>query len=159
MKVLDLFCGLKGWSDPFAELGHQVVTSDIEERFGPTIVSDIMDLTAQQVLDAFGGHPPDIILASPPCEKFSVATIGRNWNHDHTPKTDGAREAKVLVQKTLELITQLGGGPLLGTRKPSSDAAENAVHGPVSAHHRDVLPVRRVAHETDGPMGLLAARV
>ena len=47
---------------------------------------------------------PDIIWASPPCTGFSVAVIGRNWNHDKTPKTDSARLGILLVEKTIEII-------------------------------------------------------
>lgn len=49
---------------------------------------------------------PDILWASPPCQGFSVAAIGRNWNHDNTPKTDSARLAMTLAQKTLALIEE-----------------------------------------------------
>ena len=50
---------------------------------------------------------PDVILASPPCEAFSVMTIGRNWTVDHQPKTDKARTAMALVEATRELIDVL----------------------------------------------------
>lgn len=36
-----------------------------------------------------------------------MAVIGRNWNHDKTPKTDSARLAMELVKKTLEIIDQV----------------------------------------------------
>ena len=46
----------------------------------------------------------DVILASPPCEGFSVASIGRHWNHDNTPKTHKAAYSMEIVRKTLEVI-------------------------------------------------------
>ena len=36
---------------------------------------------------------PDIIWASPPCTYFSVASIGKHWNKDNTPKTQEAYPA------------------------------------------------------------------
>lgn len=63
---------------------------------------DINKMTA----DDLPWHP-DLILASPPCEKFSVMTIGRNWTLDHQPKTEGAKEAIKLVQATVRLIHEL----------------------------------------------------
>jgi len=103
VKVLDLFAGLKGWSAAFANRGHEVVTVEINPDFNPTFVVNIGSIDP----DYFAWFAPDIILASPPCQRFSVATIGRNWNHDYTPKTDGAAEAQGLVQHTLEIINRL----------------------------------------------------
>ena len=37
MNVLDLFCGLKGWSKAFKYRGHTVVTVDIERKFNPSL--------------------------------------------------------------------------------------------------------------------------
>lgn len=101
MKVLDLFCGLKGWSEPFLERGHEVVTLDMNPRFNADIQRDILTVTADEL------PVVDVILASPPCEGFSVMQIGRNWNKDHSPKTDKARTAEAIVVATIELIKQL----------------------------------------------------
>jgi hypothetical protein len=49
---------------------------------------------------------PDVILASPPCTAFSVMRIGRNWNHDHTPKNDTARLGLRLLEATLAIIRE-----------------------------------------------------
>lgn len=99
MRVLDLFAGLKGWSEPFAERGHEVFSVDLDERFDVDLHKDIFDLTTEDI-----PWQPDIVLASPPCEKFSVMTIGRNWNKDNTAKNTEAKLAFHLVQNTLLLI-------------------------------------------------------
>lgn len=101
MKVLDLFAGLKGWSQPWADRGHQTFSIDYDTRFDVDAHLDIMDV--EKVIDALP-WAPDVILASPPCEAFSVMTIGRNWTTDHQPKTDKARTAMDLVYATRELI-------------------------------------------------------
>jgi C-5 cytosine-specific DNA methylase len=101
LKVLDLFCGLKGWSAPFAERGHEVVSVDIEGRFDPTICEDVLELGPR----AFGSF--DVILASPPCEAFSVASIGHHWTggmRAYEPRTDHARMSLALVHHTAALI-------------------------------------------------------
>ena len=105
MRVLDLFAGLKGWSDPWKARGHETFSIDLDERFDVDAHLDIMDVEA--VMDALP-WTPDVILASPPCESFSVMTIGRNWNLDHTPKTDKARMAMDLVKATKHLILEIG---------------------------------------------------
>lgn len=97
-----MFCGLKGWSKPFAARGHRAVTLDIESRFTPDICKDILLATAADF-----PAQPDVILASPPCEGFSVMQIGRNWHKDHSPKTDKARTAEAIVVATIELIREL----------------------------------------------------
>jgi hypothetical protein len=102
MKVLDLFAGLKGWSEPFEKRGHEVFTIDNDTKFDVDLHQDIGTLKINQL-----PWKPDIILASPPCEKFSVMTIGRNWNLDNTPKTQVAQDAMDLVSTTLELIENL----------------------------------------------------
>lgn len=108
MRVLDLFCGMKGWSDPAAERGHEVVTLDFEERFEPTICADILEVTAADIVVDGGGHP-DIILASPPCESFSVGSIGKHWTSppENAPKTDEARHGLRILEATIDLIQSL----------------------------------------------------
>ena len=95
VKVFDCFSGFGGdpahsdhggWGNAARARGHEVVTLDYEARFNADIVADIREVTAADL-----PWRPDVVLASPPCEAFSVARIGVNWNHDHTPKTDRAR--------------------------------------------------------------------
>jgi hypothetical protein len=102
MRVLDLFAGLRGWSEPFAARGHEVYSVDLDPRFDVDLHADILTLVADAI-----PWRPDIILASPPCEAFSVMTIGRNWTREHTPKTDKARLAVQLVEATRRLIDEL----------------------------------------------------
>jgi len=123
MKVLDLFSGLRGWSDPWKARGHDVITLDIDPKFDPDLRLDIVEFanTPGSWLDSIRGPDvrwrPDVILASPPCESFSVMTIGRNWtkvdDRDYrlgersTPKTDKAVKALQWVWSTLHVIEVL----------------------------------------------------
>ncbi len=102
LKVLDLFAGLEGWSAPFRERGHEVCSVDIDERFDVDLHADVFELDAADLAGPF-----DIVLASPPCEAFSVLRIGQNWTRDHQPRNDKAREAVRLVQATVDLIAAL----------------------------------------------------
>ena len=114
MRVLDLFCGkegedgLHGWSRAFAQRGHEVVTVDIDPAYHPTFAKDILD--CGQVTFADLG-PFDVVLASPPCDHFSVASIYRNWKEvgeDHLePISPAAEKACEIVRHTLRLIDEL----------------------------------------------------
>lgn len=102
LRVLDLFSGVNGWGDPFRVRGHDVVGIDIEPRCPATIHADLLTFDLDRL-----PWRPDVILASPPCEGFSVMNIGRNWFHDGTPKTDTARLALRLVQRTIDIVSEL----------------------------------------------------
>lgn len=104
MKVFDLFSGLRGWSDPFAARGHEVRTLELDKKFpGITYYEDIIEF-AKDPDKWLKGWRPDIVLASPVCGGFSVLRIGKNWNHDHTPKTEFARHGLAMLNATISLI-------------------------------------------------------
>lgn len=107
MKVLDLFSGLGGWSSAFLQRGHSVTTVDIEPRFKCSLTADVLNLKA---IDLGGAGTYDLILASPPCEAFSVASLGHHWmggKEAYVPRTDAARKAIVLTEHTVHLIRSL----------------------------------------------------
>jgi len=99
MHTLEIFAGTRSFSKVAADRGHKTRTIDNDPRFGTDIVADIRDWSP-------GNHAYDVLWASPPCQGFSVAVIGRNWNHDGTPKTDSARLAMKLAQRTLQIIRE-----------------------------------------------------
>lgn len=106
MKVLDLFAGLEGWSKPFRDRGHEVFTTDIDPRFESDLIGDILDVRPEDF-----PWKPDLVLASPPCETFSVASIGAHWtggSRAYVPKTEAAATGIRLVQRTRWLIRELG---------------------------------------------------
>lgn len=102
LRVVDLFAGLEGWSAAFRDRGHDVFSTDIDPRFDVTLTADIRRLTLRDF-----PWQPDIVLASPPCDAFSVLNIGKNWTHDHYPKTDAARLGLTLLRRTISLIGEL----------------------------------------------------
>lgn len=99
MKVLDLFAGLGGWSEAFKDRGHEVFRVDNNPAFDVELNKDIFELKHNDI-----PWQPDIILASPPCERFSVMVIGRYWTIDHKPKTEDAKLALDLAMHTVDVI-------------------------------------------------------
>lgn len=102
MKVLELFAGTCSFSSASQKLGHIVYTSDYDAQFNTDYCVDIMEFNKYKL-----PFNPDIIWASPPCETFSVASIGYHWNKDNTPKTEQAQIGIDRVLKTLEIIKEL----------------------------------------------------
>jgi len=116
MKVLELFAGSQSISNQFRVNSHECFTVDnfvmfkgkeSSELVNKTSLNiDIMNLTSDMILEKFG--QPDVIWASVPCTKFSVAAIGKHWiKGTNDPKTEGAAEAVKLVEHTLKIIDEL----------------------------------------------------
>lgn len=105
MKVLELFAGTKSFASVAGQLGHQTFTSDFDPKFNTDYIVSILDFDIKKL-----PFKPDVIWASPPCETFSVASIGHHWKGGkgaYVPKTDKAKLGQELVLKTLEIITEL----------------------------------------------------
>jgi len=99
MKVLELFAGSRSVGKACEELGCEVYSSDINSFPDIDYVADIRDFDIDKV-----PFIPDIIWASPPCTYFSVASIGKHWNKDNTPKSDNAMIGVEIVSATLYII-------------------------------------------------------
>ena len=102
LKILELFCGTKSFSKVAEEQGHRCFSIDNNPKFNPSLCISVMDLSINDI-----PFKPDIIWASPPCQCFSVASIGRNWKGNYEPKRDETKVAIELVKTTLDLIKEL----------------------------------------------------
>jgi hypothetical protein len=102
VNILELFAGSRSFSKEAEKLGYKTFTSDIEDFKDIDYVCDIFDFDTTKV-----PFKPNVIWASPPCTFFSVGSIGKHWNKDHTPKTENAKLGMKIVKKTLEIIEKL----------------------------------------------------
>ena len=105
-RVLELFAGHGGWSAPWAEAGHEVVTLDFDPVFETTIVADILEVPLTDF------HDFQVVLASPPCETWSIASLGHHWGtwpdgSSFRPKTPEAEVGIAILKRTVELIEYL----------------------------------------------------
>lgn len=101
MKILELFSGKESFSKVARERGHECFTVDIEKRFSPSLCKDINELELDDI-----PFQPDIVWASPPCQKFSVASLRHHWK-DKKPRHEGTYESLLVVAKTVSLILSL----------------------------------------------------
>ena len=99
IKVLELFAGSRSIGNTAEELGMEVFSSDINDFDKIDYVTDINDFDVSKVT-----FIPDVIWASPPCTFFSVASIGKHWNRDNTPKSENALKGVKYVDSTLSII-------------------------------------------------------
>jgi hypothetical protein len=69
--AIDLFCGLGGWAEGFIMEGYRVIGFDNDPRFakvypGEFVLADVRTLDGRRFKDA------TVIVASPPCQEFSM---------------------------------------------------------------------------------------
>lgn len=121
MRVLEMFCGTKSVGKVAKRMGHDVTSLDIEERYKPTILVDVLKWDYKKFKP---GHFY-FIWASPPCTEFSIA------------KTNGIRDLKTatkIVRRTLKIIEYL---------KPKYFVIENPVgllrHQPVMKNYMNLM--------------------
>ena len=103
--MIELFCGTKSMAKTFKKNGYEVYTIDINEQFKPDSCKSVLDLELKDLPKKF--RNPTVIWASPPCNSFSVLTIGRYWSKPNRPKHYRAFIGMALVMKTLQLIDEL----------------------------------------------------
>lgn len=108
--VLELFCGTKSITKAFEAHGHTCYTVDWQKSFNPSLVADIGELTADDVIKLCGGVP-DVIWASPDCTTYSVCKIGYHRrqakNGNLEPVTDYAKQCDKTNKHLIELIKEL----------------------------------------------------
>ena len=101
--VLDLFAGLGGFSQAFAESERWGVTTvDIDPEHNPDRVADVFDLHPSDFDTEF-----DVILASPPCTRIGKMALCNGYFDGDTPDHPEAKDHVALAYHTLGLIQGL----------------------------------------------------
>ena len=106
MNVVELFAGTQSLSIVARELGHHTFTSDFDAQFETDYTIDVMQFDNSKVPFT----KVDFLWASPPCETFSVASLGHHWTGGkgaYIPKTQACIDGIERVKKTLQIIKEL----------------------------------------------------
>jgi site-specific DNA-cytosine methylase len=107
MLIFDFFAGTGSATKAFEDAGHEVIKIELDEYF-QAHERDILTLTADYLIDKYGR--PDFIWASPPCQKFSVASLWKYWEGTKgksVPKHPAVYEALELVRYTKDLMISI----------------------------------------------------
>jgi len=100
MNILELFAGSCSFSKVAKTMKYDTFTSDIKDLPHIDYCIDIMDFNLSVV-----PFIPDIIWASPDCSTWSKAAGNLHFNSKSiVPKTDKAKKAFEILEKTLEII-------------------------------------------------------
>ena len=97
--VLELFAGSRSFSKVAEKRGIKTYSTDINPFNNIDQVCDVRDFDLKKV-----PFIPTIVWCSPPCTFFSVASIGKHWNKDHTPKTEQAKLGVQIVEHTWRIV-------------------------------------------------------
>src|SRR6266487_1830779 len=96
MKLLDLFCGMGGWSVGFYRQGFECYGVDNVDVGYP------YELLRMDIRDYKGEHPGfyDVIVASPPCNEFSRLRLANKVTPPNPEKgMELVREAKRIIEE------------------------------------------------------------
>ena len=106
MNVLELFCGTGSVGKVCEELGHNVISVDLESKFKPTHICNILEFDYKQ-------YPQDyfsVVWASPPCVEYSklqdcwLNRMRKGKLYTKEQQEIDMKNADKLVLKTLEII-------------------------------------------------------
>lgn len=112
MRILELFKGTGSVGAVFRDLGHEVVSLDIEKKYNPTICADIMEWDYKS---AYNSGEFDYVVCSPVClywSKIRATWIGRKCKTIHPTdiitaehiQKDIEEKGIPMVEKTFEII-------------------------------------------------------
>lgn len=105
MKTLELFSGTASFSQVMLRHGHTISTYDNDPHADELVPGTHHDVDLLNPALQF--ETSDILWASPPCQAFSVAAMGRSWvKETKEPRTETARIGMLLLERTIAIIAQ-----------------------------------------------------
>ena len=103
-RLIDLFCGLGGWSIGFHREGFDCVGVDIIDVGYPY---NLVTMDIHQLKFEAGKHlRPDVIVASPPCKEFSRMSKLSAWKGQRDPPDPEGPNGMGLVREAMRVIEE-----------------------------------------------------
>lgn len=110
MNTVELFAGTKSFSKVMIKHNFPTLTIDNEESLNPDVCMDILEIDSHKlrfICFDYAMDYIDVFWASPPCQAFSVAAIGKNWDKEtREPKSESADLGLRLLEHTIKLIAE-----------------------------------------------------
>lgn len=117
LRICDFFSGLHSWTEPLKDkdIKTRVFSIDNNPNYAhdTTVIGDFLSLTPDDVRAFFGGKNPHVIVASPPCTTFSIASCFHHWfppnpiTDERIPRSEAAVIGLKLLNHLLYLIEEL----------------------------------------------------
>jgi hypothetical protein len=101
MRVLELYSGTGSVGRVAREMGHEVVSLDISDKYNPTYVCDVLQFDYTSIWTPGEFY---LVHASPPCDSYSCIS-NHMFNKEERDKR--ATEANAVTRRTLEIIQYL----------------------------------------------------
>ena len=108
MKILELFKGTGSIGKVAKKMGMEVMSVDIEDKYEPDILADILEWNYKKFFKE-SGFIPDLVWASPPCNTFSplVYPLKERDTKTAEPKSERAKIGTQILYRTLRIIRYL----------------------------------------------------
>lgn len=114
LKICDFFSGFHSWTAPLEGKVDFVcfsVDNNPDYAHNTTVIGDFLSITPEMIIEHLGGKP-DVILASPPCTTFSIASCSTHWFPPteeglRIPRSEQAKVGLALLEHLLYLIEEL----------------------------------------------------
>lgn len=106
MLAVDLFARNNHFIDAAKKHGYDLYTTFDNDLGNIDQVCSFLDFDVDKMLKDTG-RKPDVMWASPPCNTFSLLSVGHHWHADRSPKSDQCKDAIKMIIKIKKIIKEV----------------------------------------------------
>lgn len=105
--MASLWSGTGSQHAAWEDAGYRIASVEINPKFNPTMLTDILNVTADDIREELMVDRPTWLWASVDCSTFSLATRIRHYDRHFQPITEKGEYMMKRLIHTLELIAEL----------------------------------------------------